>query len=167
VSDAGDDRTALLFVCLGNICRSPLAEGLFIHLARRRGVLDRYVVDSAGTGAWHVGKAADPRSIAVARANGVHLPSVARQVDPEADFERFDLILAMDRSNQTDLLALGAPRDRVRLMRSFDTTVTGAEGCDLDVPDPYYGPGDGFQRVYDMLYRASEGLLDRLSTGGG
>ena len=73
----------------------------------------------------------------------------------------------MDRSNQTDLLSLGAPRDRVRLMRSFDTTVTGAEGCDLDVPDPYYGPGDGFQRVYDMLYRASEGLLDRLSTGGG
>lgn len=153
---------AVLFVCLGNICRSPLAEGLFIHLARERGVLDRFRVDSAGTGAWHVGKSADPRSIAVARAHGVHLPSIARQVDPARDFERFDLVLAMDRSNRTDLLDLGAPRDRVRLMRSFDPTLTGAPEHDLDVPDPYYGHRDGFQRVYDMLLRATTGLLDEL-----
>lgn len=164
MSEGRDDSPvgSLLFVCLGNICRSPLAEGLFIHLARERGVLDRFRVDSAGTGAWHVGKPADPRSIAVARTHGVHLPSVARQVDPESDFERFDLILAMDRSNRTDLLDLGAPRERVRLMRSFDPTLTGVPEHDLDVPDPYYGRGDGFQRVYEMLLRATTGLLEEL-----
>lgn len=156
------ERTSLLFVCLGNICRSPLAEGLFIHLARERGVLDRFEVDSAGTGAWHVGKPADPRSIEVARAHGVHLPSIARQVDRETDFERFGLVLAMDRSNRTDLLDLGAPRERVRLMRSFDPSLAGTSEQELDVPDPYYGRGDGFQRVYDMLLRATEGLLGEL-----
>lgn len=162
MSDGRDGRTALLFVCLGNICRSPLAEGLFIHLANQRGVIDRFLVDSAGTGAWHVGKAADSRSIAVARAHGVHLPSVARQVDAATDFERFDLILAMDRANRTDLLDLGAPRERVKLMRSFDATLAGADDRELEVPDPYYGHGDGFQRVYDMLLRATTGLLDEL-----
>lgn len=162
MSDERDGRTALLFVCLGNICRSPLAEGLFIHLASERGEMQRFRVDSAGTGAWHVGKGADPRSIAVARAHGVHLPSIARQVEAESDFEGFDLILAMDRANRTDLLDLGAPRERVRLMRSFDPTLAGADERELDVPDPYYGPGDGFQRVYDMLLRATSGLLDEL-----
>jgi protein-tyrosine phosphatase len=156
----------VLFVCLGNICRSPLAEGLFIHLARERGVLERFRVDSAGTGAWHVGKPADPRSIAVARAHGVHLPSVARQVDPETDFVRFGLILAMDRSNRTDLLDLGAARERVRLMRSFDPTLVGASEQELDVPDPYYGDGDGFERVYEMLLRATTGLLDDFAARG-
>lgn len=163
MKDDRDDRRSLLFVCLGNICRSPLAEGLFIHLATQRGVMDRFVVDSAGTGAWHVGKAADGRSIAVARAHGVHLPSVARQVDRKSDFERFDLILAMDRSNEADLLALGASRRQVRLMRSFDPALSGSEAHELDVPDPYCGPGDGFQRVYDMLLRATTGLLDELT----
>lgn len=160
--DAARQADALLFVCLGNICRSPLAEGLFIQRARDRGVADRFVVDSAGTGAWHVGKPADPRSIAVAREHGVHLPSIARQIDPETDFTRFGLILAMDRSNRTDLIDLGAPRERVRLMRSFDPSLAGASDHDLDVPDPYYGRGDGFQRVYDMLLRATDGLLDEL-----
>ncbi|MCW5768922.1 MAG: low molecular weight phosphotyrosine protein phosphatase [Phycisphaeraceae bacterium] len=165
MNQLGRDRKGVLFVCMGNICRSPLAEGIFLHLASERGVRDRFLVDSAGTGAWHTGEPADPRSIAVALARGVHLPSIARQVDPESDFERFDLILAMDRSNRTGLLNLGAPSERVRLMRSFDSTLRGAPEDELDVPDPYYGRGDGFVRVYDMLHRATTGLLDELMRG--
>lgn len=151
------DRIGVLFVCLGNICRSPLAEGLFIHLARDRGVLDRFEVDSCGTGGWHVGKQADPRSIDVARRHGVELPSRARQVDAATDW-RFDHVLAMDRSNRGDLLALGAPRERVSLMRAWDATLDGEH----DVPDPYYGGADGFDEVYGMLERACAGLLDAL-----
>lgn len=154
--------TGVLFVCLGNICRSPLGEGIFLHMARQRGVLERFDVDSCGTGAWHVGERADPRSIAIANKYGIELPSIARRFDPRADVDRFDLILAMDRQNERDLLGAGAPEDRVRLMRSFDPTLDGVSGKDLDVPDPYYGRGDGFQRVYDMLTRACEGLLDEL-----
>ncbi len=159
---AKGDRTAVLFVCLGNICRSPLAEGLFVHLAARLGVSDRFEADSAGTGAWHVGRPADPRTIAVGLAHGVPVPSIARQVDPRTDFERFDLIVAMDRSNRTDLLDLGAPRERVRLMRSYDPSLAGASESGLDVPDPYLGRGDGFELVYAMLLRSTEGLLDEL-----
>lgn len=156
------EQTGLLFVCLGNICRSPLAEGLFIHLARERGVLDRFDIDSCGTGNWHVGSQADARSIEVASRHGVHLPSVSRQVEPEPDFERFDLLLAMDRSNASDLLALGARPEQVRLLRSFDPALAGASDDELDVPDPYYGPGDGFAYSYEMLTAACAGLLDDL-----
>lgn len=157
-------HASLLFVCLGNICRSPLAEGIFLHLARERGVASRFRVDSAGTGAWHVGSPPDPRALAIARKHGVHLPSIGRQVDPLTDFETFDLILPMDNSNRTDLLDLGAPRDRVRLMRSFDPSLASEPDHRLDLPDPYYGSGDGFQRVYDMLLAACSGLLDELAT---
>ena len=156
------ERTGLLFVCLGNICRSPLAEGLFIHLARERGVLDRFDIDSCGTGNWHVGSQADARSIEVAVRHGVHLPSVSRQVEPESDFDRFDLLLAMDRSNANDLLALGARPEQVRLLRSFDAALEGVSDDELDVPDPYFGPGDGFARSYEMLTAACAGLLDDL-----
>jgi low molecular weight protein-tyrosine phosphatase len=153
-------QTGVLFVCLGNICRSPLAEGIFIHLANERGVLDRFDVDSCGTGNWHVGSAADARSIEVAARHGVHLPSQSRQVEPETDFERFDLLIAMDHGNERDLCALGAEPQQVRLMRSFDPALADASGPALDVPDPYYGPGDGFERSYVMLRAACEGLLD-------
>ena len=156
------EQTGLLFVCLGNICRSPLAEGLFIHLAQERGVLDRFDIDSCGTGNWHVGSQADTRSIEVAVRHGVHLPSVCRQVEPESDFDRFDLLLAMDRSNVSDLLALGARPDQVRLLRSFDAALAGASSDELDVPDPYFGPGDGFERSYEMLTAACRGLLEDL-----
>ncbi|MEZ6242862.1 MAG: low molecular weight protein-tyrosine-phosphatase [Phycisphaerales bacterium] len=154
------DRQGVLFVCLGNICRSPLAEGIFIHMARERGVLDRFDVDSCGTGAYHVGERADPRSIRVAKKHGIDLPSIARQFEPRADIERFDLILAMDRQNRRHLVRAGALEDRVRLMRSYDPTL--AVEDEMDVPDPYYGAGDGFQTVYEMLTRACAGLLDSL-----
>ncbi len=151
-----DARTGVLFVCLGNICRSPLAEGIFIHLARERGVLDRLLVDSAGTGGWHVGNRADPRSIAVANKHGIELPSRARTFDDGgAEAERFPWLIAMDKQNQRDMIARGAPRDSVHLMLSFHPDPPTDE-----VPDPYYGGDDGFDRVYTMLTKACEGLID-------
>jgi len=157
-----EGQTGVLFVCLGNICRSPLAEGLFLHEAGRRGERERFLVDSAGTGHWHVGKPADPRSLAVARKYGIDLPSIARQVDPGTDFDRFEWIVAMDRDNRMDLLDLGAPERRVHLLRSFDPALSSARERDLDVPDPYFGGDDGFDRVYEMVRSAAGGLLDRL-----
>lgn len=156
------ERRGVLFVCLGNICRSPLAEGVFLHLAAERGVRDRFDVDSCGIGHWHVGERPDGRAVAVAKRHGVELPSIARRVDPKTDFERFDLLLAMDGSNRHGLVRLGAPESRVRMMRSFDPTLRGAEGEALDVPDPYYGGDEGFDRVFEMLVRACNGLLDEL-----
>ena len=157
---ATDRPVRLCFVCLGNICRSPLAEGVFLHLARDRGVLERFEVDSCGTGSWHIGERPDPRAQAVAHKHGVELPSFGRQIDADRD-ARHDLLLAMDRSNAHGVVAAGVPEDRVRLMLSFDPeSPPGAE-----VPDPYFGGGDGFDRVHAMLTRACGGLLDRCLGG--
>ena len=157
------DRTGVLFVCLGNICRSPLAEGIFLDLAAKRGMADRFDVDSCGTGAWHVGESADHRSLAVAQRHGITLPSIARQWDPMADLRRFGHLIAMDRSNARNLIRAGAPHERVRLMRSFDPAMFGRPDSELDVPDPYDWPGDGFEEVYQMLDGACRGLLDFLA----
>jgi protein-tyrosine phosphatase len=156
---------AILFVCLGNICRSPLAEGVFLHLARERGVAHRLQVDSAGTGGWHVGNPPDPRAQAVARENGVILGSRARQVDP-GDAEAFDLILAMDRANLADLRRHLPPggRAELRLFRDFDPTASPED--EAEVPDPYYGGPEGFQEVYEMVHRSCEALLDHLGLEG-
>ena len=152
------EKTGVLFLCLGNICRSPLAEGIFIHRAAERGVIDRFLVDSAGTGGWHAGERPDPRSVAVARRHGVDLPGRARKLVGDDDGQRFDLVLAMDAQNARDAVEMGVPESRVRLMRSFDPTAdAGAE-----VPDPYYGGDRGFDDVYDMLVRACDGLLEEL-----
>ncbi len=154
---------AVCFVCLGNICRSPTAEGVFIHLVESAGLADQFVIDSAGTGGWHAGERADPRSRAEANRRGVELPSRARQVIA-ADFARFDLLLAMDLRNRADLLALApseSAQQRVRLIREFDPlALPGAE-----VPDPYYGGEQGFAEVFDICWRAAEGLLDHLRRG--
>ncbi|MEO1585016.1 MAG: low molecular weight protein-tyrosine-phosphatase [Planctomycetota bacterium] len=150
--------TRVLFVCLGNICRSPLAEGVFLHLAAERGLSDSFHVASAGTGGWHAGEEPDPRSIAVARKNGVTLPSRARQVTAN-DVGSWDCVVAMDGSNRSNLIGLGFDPAAVHLMRSFD-----ASSQDQDVPDPYYGGPDGFDDVYAMIHRACEGLLDHLVT---
>ena len=158
------EKTGLLFVCMGNICRSPLAEAVFLHKARERGVLDRFDVDSCGTGGWHAGGPADPRSIAIGAEHGIDVASIARKVNPKRDFTRFGLLLAMDRDNRDDLIELGADPTKVRLMRSFDPALKNADESGLDVPDPYYGrDGSGFRRVYDMLDAACEGLLDGLA----
>jgi protein-tyrosine phosphatase len=156
---SGEGRRGVLFVCLGNICRSPLALVVFSDMVQRQGREQDIDIDSCGTGAWHVGHGADPRTIAIAARHGLKMIHTARQLDPLTDFGRFELIVAMDRNNRDTLLGEGAPAARVRLMRSFDPAMSGLPEADLDVPDPYYGAGDGFETVYRMLVAASEGLL--------
>ena len=158
--------TGILFVCLGNICRSPLAKVIMRDRARLRGVGGLISVDSCGTGAWHVGKGADPRSIQIAAVNGLSLEHTARQLDPACDFARFDWLIAMDRDNREALLHRGAPAAKVRLARSFDPGLAGEADWKLDVPDPYYGGDDGFRVVFDMLVRACDGMLDHLDAAG-
>ena len=155
----------LLFVCMGNICRSPTAEGVMRGLLRERGLEDVVEVDSAGTGDWHVGDPPDRRATAAAHARGIVLEGAARQV-AHADFDDFDLILAADRRNLRDLRALLPPeaRAKVHLLREFDPASEGAP--DLDVPDPYYGGDDGFERVLDLVEAACRGLLDDLQAAG-
>jgi protein-tyrosine phosphatase len=165
-----EEPVRLLFVCLGNICRSPTAEGVMRSLIARDGLEDEIETDSAGTGAWHVGSAPDARATAAAQSRGVALAGRARQVTP-ADFERFDLILAMDAANERDLRLMtageGDPEGhrqeaRVRLLRDFDPASTGR---DLDVPDPYYGGPGGFDDVFEMVSAACEGLLGEIRAG--
>jgi protein-tyrosine phosphatase len=151
--------TRLLFVCLGNICRSPLAEGVFNHLAAQAGRAHEFEVDSCGTADYHVGQAPDSRSAAVARKHGVTLHHRARQFE-RADFQKYDLILAMDADNRSELLSFSGLEPvhaaKVKLLREFDPEANG----DLDVPDPYYGGPDGFEEVYGMVERAARGLLE-------
>jgi protein-tyrosine phosphatase len=161
----------LLFVCLGNICRSPTAEGVMRELVAREGLADDVQVESAGTGAWHVGSAPDRRASAAARAHGVALEGSARQV-AEADFDDFDLLLAMDRQNARELRARARGERqaaKVRLLREFDpASVAGdgsAAGHDLDVPDPYYGGDDGFDEVFALVQAACAGLLEQIRAG--
>jgi len=154
-----DARASILFVCLGNICRSPLSEGVFLHLAEAAGLADQFEVESAGTGAWHIGERPDARSILVADKHGVALDSRARQVTPK-DFERFDYIIAMDRDNLAILQALGREYDSdatIELLRTYEA------GRDSDeVPDPYYGGASGFENAYKMIRRSCTGLLRHL-----
>ncbi|MBL4591005.1 MAG: low molecular weight phosphotyrosine protein phosphatase [Phycisphaerales bacterium] len=148
----------VLFVCLGNICRSPLAEAIFLHLIEQRGIADRFIVDSCGTGGWHAGNRADPRSIMVGAKNGITVDSIARKFDQSTDPDGFDLFLAMDAANKNDLIDLGVDPAKIRLMRSFDPSTPNAP----DVPDPYYGGDNGFDKVYEMLLSSCTGLLDSL-----
>lgn len=154
----------ICFVCLGNICRSPTAEGVMRHLVSSMGLDARILVDSAGTAAYHVGERADGRARQFARARGIALESRARQFLDE-DFARFDLVLAMDAENLADLRALpgaAAFEGELRLARDFDPAAQrGAE-----VPDPYYGGDRGFEHVLDLCEAACLGLIDRLRDEG-
>jgi protein-tyrosine phosphatase len=153
----------LLFVCLGNICRSPTAEGVMRELVRQTGMGESVELDSAGTGAWHAGSPPDARAAAAAGARGVALGGLARKVRP-SDFEEFDLILAMDRSNLRELRRMAPDeqaRARVRLLREFDPTSPPGER-DLEVPDPYYGGPEGFEEVLDLVQAACAGLLEEI-----
>ncbi|MGE4428237.1 MAG: low molecular weight protein-tyrosine-phosphatase [Solirubrobacteraceae bacterium] len=152
----------VIFVCLGNICRSPTAEAVMKELVRDAGLEDRITVDSAGTGDWHVGSPADPRTIAAAERRGIRIAGVGRQVTPE-DLEHADRILALDASNLANLRAMPASvdaRERIRLLRSYDPEAV-AIG-ELDVPDPYTGGPEGFDLVIDQVRAACAGLLDEL-----
>ncbi|MBP1858536.1 low molecular weight protein-tyrosine-phosphatase [Rhizobium herbae] len=144
----------ILFVCLGNICRSPLAEGILRHVSGDFPV----DVDSAGTGGWHVGDPPDHRSIAVARRHGIDIAGQrGRKVD-RRDFEAFDLILAMDRSNLASLRALAPPAARHKPHLFLDYAL----GVERDVPDPYYEGPEGFETVYSMLFEGCSSLIGRL-----
>lgn len=160
---ANGPATRVLFVCLGNICRSPAAEGVFLHLLAREGLESAFVVDSAGTGGWHIGRPADPRIRAAAARRGIELPSRARQLEA-ADLLRFDHILTMD-------------ADNLAVARSLAHSLRGGEGATAaiqpltdhcrrhdshEVPDPYYGGEAGFEHVLDLLEDACEGLLEAL-----
>jgi low molecular weight protein-tyrosine phosphatase len=150
--------TRILFVCLGNICRSPTAEAVMRGLVADAGLEDEIEVESAGTGDWHIGDPPDPRSVAAAAERGVELTGAARQVD-RADFEGFDLLIAMDRSNRDDLRAMALDDEteaKVKLLREY------GDGKELDVPDPYYGGEDGFADVVEIVDRSCRALLDEL-----
>jgi protein-tyrosine phosphatase len=155
--------TRVLFVCLGNICRSPAAEGVFRHLVDDAGLAHEVVVDSAGTGAWHVGEPADSRMQQAAGRRGIRLASIARQITP-TDFDDFDWIVAMDESNVRHLrrMAQANHHHKIRKFRDFDPVEPGA-----DVPDPYYGGDDGFVEVLDIVTRTSRVLLTHLRGEGG
>jgi len=154
----------ILFVCMGNICRSPTAEGVFRRLAAEAGLLDSLHVDSAGTHGYHVGRPPDSRASATAAGRGYDLSALrARQVTRE-DFETFDYILAMDRENYDHLaqLAPKARRDRLHLFLEYSTRFPGQE-----VPDPYYGGAQGFEQVLDMVEDAARGLIAELGAHAG
>lgn len=148
----------LLFVCLGNICRSPTAEGVMAHLISANGLDDQIKVDSAGTGGWHLGSPPDRRAQAAAAGRGIALRGPARQVADE-DFRSFDLILAMDRSNLAELISRAGHESsaEIRLLREYDPACAGLH--QPEVPDPYYGAAGGFEEVLDMVSAACEGLL--------
>jgi protein-tyrosine phosphatase len=151
------DSVGVLFVCLGNICRSPLAEGVFRHLVNEAGLAHRFDIDSAGTSAFHAGDPPDSRTVEVARRRGLVLEHAARQIEFD-DFQRFHYVAVMDASNHGKVSALEERvegRAEVHMLRAFDEDA----GDDLDVPDPYFGGPDGFEDVQDMVERACAGLL--------
>jgi protein-tyrosine phosphatase len=153
-------RKRLLFVCLGNICRSPTAEAVMRHLVAEAKLADRIEVDSAGTGSWHLDYPPDPRSQAVGRARGIPLSGKSRLVKAE-DFVRFDYLLALDRNNFADLQRMApdaASKSRIHLLRAFEP----GDGKGGDVPDPYYGDQDGFEQVFDICLAACRGLLEQV-----
>lgn len=154
------DKLGVLFVCLGNICRSPLAEGIFRNHVNAAGLAEHFNIDSAGTSSYHAGSPPDPRTSSVARARGIELTGQSRQLI-FADLERFDYVIVMDEENRTAVTRLTretAPKALVHMLREFDSESNG----DLEVPDPYYGGERGFENVHDMVERASRALLEHM-----
>lgn len=152
-------KTKVLFVCLGNICRSPLAEGIFRHQIKEKGIEHLFEVDSCGTAAYHIGANPDERSVANALKNGVVYTHKGRQLIPQ-DFKDFDLILAMDSSNYRNAQNIRPVEGTavLKLMRDYDSEHQGA-----NVPDPYYGGEDGFQEVFDILNQSVANLIAELT----
>lgn len=149
-------KVKILFVCLGNICRSPLAEAIFKHKIREKGLDDLVEVHSCGTANYHVGDTPDPRTIKNALKNGVAIDHLGRQLC-EQDLELYDFIIAMDKSNHSNILKLTNAKihsHKINLMRSYDLNPAGEE-----VPDPYYGDEAGFQHVFDILSHSTESFI--------
>lgn len=156
-----DEPFKLCFVCLGNICRSPTAEGIMQHLVNERSLESYFEVDSAGTSAYHSGENANIHSQSVANEHGIELHSKSRQLKP-FDLDYFDLILAMDHSNETNIHRLD-PNSKneqgIKLLREYDPDTD-----ELDVPDPYSGGMQGFENVFNIVMRSCKNLLDELET---
>jgi protein-tyrosine phosphatase len=159
---APPEPVAICFVCLGNICRSPTAAGVMRHLVDEAGVADRVIVESAGTGSWHVGELPDERAREEAARRNIDIDDRARHFEAD-DIGRYDLIVGMDQDNLDSLHRLadraGDGHDRIVLLRSFDPDAP----PDGEVPDPYFGGDDGFSNVFDMIEAACRGLLEHLA----
>ena len=156
------DSRRILFVCLGNICRSPLAEGILRKLTAERGLAGRIEIDSAGTGGWHRGAPPDTRSIETGRRHGFDISGLRARKITISDFSEFDLIFAMDRSNLRDLVKI-APHDSSADIHLFMDFVSGEH---RDIPDPYYGDGEDFEAVYNMLSKGCDRLVATLFKSG-
>lgn len=155
------DRVSVVFVCLGNICRSPLAEAVFRHQVRQRGWAERFEIDSAGTSAYHEGDPPDSRSAETARRRGIELTGAARPLK-RVDLDRFDYVIVMDSDNLAKVQRLAVPgtvRARIHRLREFDPDANG----DLNVPDPYYEGPEGFENVHDMVERSTARLLEHIA----
>ncbi len=153
-------KTKIVFVCLGNICRSPAAESIFKFMIDQKGLNHLFEIDSAGLNGYHNGEPADSRMIKEASERGYKITSISRKVDHLSDFKEFDMLIAMDDSNYDHLKRLAtnpAARDKVYRMVDFDTKRRYSE-----VPDPYYGGREGFRRVLDILEDCSNGLIEYL-----
>lgn len=153
-------KVSVLFVCMGNICRSPTAEGVFKHVVNEAGLSDQITVDSAGTHSYHIGESPDKRSQEKAKENGVDLSSQRARKALAEDFERFDYIVAMDQSNYENLKRLTTNQEQLKQLFLFMDF--SSEWDNNEVPDPYYGGINGFQEVFDMVTSASHGLLERI-----
>lgn len=154
-----DDPYRICFVCLGNICRSPTAEGVMQHVVNEEGLDNYFEIDSAGTSAYHIGEPANQHSQLVANRHGITLRSTARRFEP-FDLSYFDLLLAMDHENLEDLKALDERReysDKIMMLRDFDT-----EPEEREVPDPYFGGKQGFENVFQVVLRSCKNLLEEL-----
>ncbi len=157
--NSGPVRSSVLFVCTGNICRSPTAEGIFVKMVLDAGLAERIVADSAGTHGYHVGEPPDARATASARERGYDLSRLRARRFERSDFTRFDLVLAMDEDNRAFLARLCQPSNghKLRMMMEFAHRHPA-----IEVPDPYYGGPGGFERVLDMLEDAAQGLLEAI-----
>jgi len=154
-----ESRQKVVFVCLGNICRSPQAEYIVAQRASERGLADKFIFESAGTGDWHVGNRADTRSQAKAREHGIDMHAHRAQQITAKNTRRWDWFVAMDRHNQRDLMQMGVPADRILMMRQAEAGFAN----NPDVPDPHYGAGDGFETVYQILLQNADAILDVLN----
>ena len=156
------NTTSVLFCCTGNICRSPTAEAVFQHRVKHAGLDDRILVDSAGTHGYHVGEPPDLRTQEAAVRRGYDLSRLRARKFQREDFHRFDLVLAMDRDNHGILSRLAQPSTghRLRMMMEY-----ASQFREIEVPDPYCGGPDGFERVLDMLEDAAQGLLESIRAG--